>query len=143
MAIKTASLLVSLISIGLLSGCTTPGRNMLPHGDMTMAQIYRVQAQQGSYGGGQYKENANYMNQYSEAANYQVKVRPNEHKLRSVRASNTSVNSEFKVLPNPNIPVYVFPHMAHYNGSTAPVPGYGTSFFMYEKNHYAMPGEDY
>lgn len=116
---------------------------MLPHGDMTMAQIYRVQTQQGNTGGGEFSENANYMNQYSRAENYQIKSEPKENKLSSVRASHVPVNDEFKILPNPNIPVYVFPHMAHYDGSTAPVPGYGTSFFMYEKNHYAMPGEDY
>ena len=41
--IKISTLLINLTSIVSLSGCTTPGKNTLPHGGMTMAQIYRMQ----------------------------------------------------------------------------------------------------
>jgi conjugative transfer region lipoprotein (TIGR03751 family) len=53
------------------------------------------------------------------------------------------VQQVFKMLPNPTIAVYVFPHMTQFNNTDVPVPGYTTAFFLYEKNHYAMPGEVY
>ena len=44
----------------------------------------------------------------------------------------------FPLLPNPKIVLFVFPHIAE----EVPVPGYSTSFSLYEKDHYALPAED-
>ena len=147
-AIKISSLLISLTSIVLLSGCTTPGKNMLPHGDMTMAQIYRVQTglagPSDTQGNG---DNTSSNNQF-DVSRYQGRtthVIPVSGKSTDDAPNpiNSQINSEFKVLPNPNIAAYIFPHMSHYSGTNVPVPGYTTTFFLYEKNHYAMPGEEY
>ena len=43
----------------------------------------------------------------------------------------------FPLLPNPKIVLFVFPHIAE----GVPVPGYATSFSLYEKDHYALPAE--
>lgn len=48
------------------------------------------------------------------------------------------LNGHFKFLPNPTLTMYVFQHLTP-NG--APVPGYPTQLKMYEKHHYALPGE--
>jgi conjugative transfer region lipoprotein (TIGR03751 family) len=45
----------------------------------------------------------------------------------------------FPRLPNPTLVMYVFPHLA--GESQAPVPGYTTTFPMYEQVEYALPGE--
>ncbi len=45
----------------------------------------------------------------------------------------------FPRLPNPDIVVYVTPHLATHN--RVPVPGYTTAFPLYDQVHYAMPGE--
>ncbi len=45
----------------------------------------------------------------------------------------------FPRLPNPTLVMYVFPHLAGEEG--VPVPGYATSFPMYERVEYALPGE--
>ena len=140
-AIKTSSLLISLISM-LCSGCTTPGKNRLPHGDMTMAQIYRVQT--GLAVPSDMQSNGATSSNQFDASSYQGRpshVIPVNDQYMSV--AQNQINSEFKVLPNPNIAVYIFPHMVHYSGTNVPIPGYTTMFFLYEKNHYAMPGEKY
>lgn len=48
------------------------------------------------------------------------------------------MQQRFARLPNPDLVMYVFPHMAR---GRYPVPGYLTVFPMYETIEYAMPGE--
>lgn len=45
----------------------------------------------------------------------------------------------FPMLPNPQIVVYVYPHMA--TSTRAPVPGYTTAISLYERDEYALPNE--
>ena len=53
------------------------------------------------------------------------------------RTANNELEVLFPLLPNPKIVLYVFPHIAE----GVPVPGYATSFSLYEKDHYALPME--
>jgi len=55
------------------------------------------------------------------------------------RTSETEINNQFPTLPNPKLSMYIFPHLA--GPSNHPVPGYSTSFSLYEKTQYALPGE--
>ena len=48
------------------------------------------------------------------------------------------VNTRFPRLPNPDLAIYVFPHLS---GQGSPVPGYTTVTPMYETVEYALPGE--
>ena len=45
----------------------------------------------------------------------------------------------FKRVPNPDVIVYVVPHLA--TSSEVPIPGYVTTFPMFNKVNYALPGE--
>ncbi len=54
------------------------------------------------------------------------------------RTQQNELKGLFPRLPNPDILMYVYPHLSS-EGAT--VPGYSSSFSMYEKNHYALPGE--
>ncbi len=45
----------------------------------------------------------------------------------------------FQRLPNPDLVMYVFPHLAGPEGM--PIPGYTTTFPFYDQVHYALPGE--
>ena len=45
----------------------------------------------------------------------------------------------FPRLPNPSLVMYVFPHLA--GAERTPVPGYATTFPLYERVEYALPGE--
>ena len=55
------------------------------------------------------------------------------------RSAHTELATVFPRLPNPTLVLYVFPHLAGPEG--LPVPGYATTFTLYERVHYALPGE--
>ena len=44
----------------------------------------------------------------------------------------------FPRLPNPTIVMYVFPHLSL---EDTPIPGYSTMFQLYDRDHFALPGE--
>ena len=54
------------------------------------------------------------------------------------READSEIQAIFPRLPNPSLVMYVFPHLS---GKGHPVPGYATSFPMYETVEYALPGE--
>ncbi len=54
------------------------------------------------------------------------------------RTSGNEIDQLFPVLPNPQIVMYVYPHLTE---KGRPVPGYATAFRLYDKDEYAMPGE--
>ncbi len=54
------------------------------------------------------------------------------------RNVNSELTLHFPRLPNPTIVLYVFPHLSL---EGTPVPGYSTTFPMYETVEYALPGE--
>lgn len=54
------------------------------------------------------------------------------------REAHTEIEALFPVLPNPQLLLYVYPHLGE-DGS--PVPGYATAFPLYERVEYALPGE--
>lgn len=56
-----------------------------------------------------------------------------------VRDAFNELNVHFPRLPNPALVMYVFPHLA--GRERVPVPGYATTFPLYERVEYALPGE--
>ncbi|MGH8566577.1 MAG: TIGR03751 family conjugal transfer lipoprotein [Gammaproteobacteria bacterium] len=54
------------------------------------------------------------------------------------REAHTEIEALFPVLPNPELLLYVYPHLGE---DGAPVPGYATAFPLYERVEYALPGE--
>jgi conjugative transfer region lipoprotein (TIGR03751 family) len=55
------------------------------------------------------------------------------------RTARNEIYSQFKRLPNPDLVMYVYPHLA--GTDPAPVPGYTIVFPFYQRVQYAMPGE--
>ena len=54
------------------------------------------------------------------------------------RDQESEITQLFPRLPNPDMVIYIYPHLA--DGNT-PVPGYSTVFPFYKETQYAMPGE--
>ena len=54
------------------------------------------------------------------------------------RAAN-EIRNLFPRLPNPDLVLYVYPHLS--GTEQAPVPGYSTVFPFYQRVQYALPGE--
>ena len=55
------------------------------------------------------------------------------------RAAADELKFLFPRLPNPDIYIYVLPHLA--TDAAVPVPGYTTAVPLYERVEYALPGE--
>jgi len=53
--------------------------------------------------------------------------------------AHSDLKASFKRLPNPDLVMYVYPHLSA--GAGYPVPGYSTVLPMYDHVEYALPGE--
>lgn len=122
-----------LVIAMLGAGCSTSKDELLPHGDSTMMDVW----DQGSNGSG----NSTNSRQLLDAR--QDLRRPLEaggdDNARFSRTAQNEIYSQFKRLPNPDLVMYVFPHLA--GSDPAPIPGYTTVFPLYQRVQYAMPGE--
>ena len=117
-----------------LTACSTSQDELLPPGDLSMQEIW-------SQGGGDATSSV------MEARNALQFVRPinsafangaeNQHYTRT--AANEATNL-FPRLPNPDLVMYVFPHLTD-TLEPVPVPGYTTVFPFYGRVQYAQPGE--
>ncbi len=55
------------------------------------------------------------------------------------RDASNELEGLFKTLPNPTLFMYTRPHLVGRDG--IPVPGYTTQFKMFNRDHFALPGE--
>jgi conjugative transfer region lipoprotein (TIGR03751 family) len=126
---STLTVATSLISALLLGGCTTTKETVLPQDGKPMKQIYEEHFERIG-------------EQSADHARAQLGRAPgaSEEDLRGyVRDAQTEIRAMFARLPNPTLVMFVFPHLA--GAEAVPVPGYATSFPMYERVEYALPGE--
>ena len=56
--------------------------------------------------------------------------------FRQKRIRKNIVSSEFHKIPNPELQMYIYPHLA--GRDQIPVPGYTTVFNVYERDHYEI-----
>lgn len=127
---KLVSILLLLTSC-VLTGCFTPKDKMLPAGNSSMLDIWH-QGASTNYatreGRTTLRRNLNDSEQTTskQAAESYSRTQENE------------IQQTFPRLPNPDMVMYVYPHLA--DGNT-PVPGYSTVFPFYSQIQYALPGE--
>lgn len=117
---------INFLVLSLLTGCTTAG-NAIPKGGPTMAQVYEEAMQ---------KSNGGTIEQVREKINNPISVECNNHQSDFTRTSENEINNLFPTLANPQIVMYVYPHVTGIDET--PVPGYGTVFPLYDKVHYSM-----
>ncbi len=137
--IKVATLTAAAL---VLSGCSTSKEKLLPHGDHTMMDIWQQNAGDGSGGatgraaGRQLLDARQSLRRPLTEAD--IQAAPAEQ-MRYTRTARNEVHRQFQRLPNPDLVMYVFPHLA--DSDPVPVPGYTTVFPLYQRIQYAMPGE--
>jgi len=121
MQIKYQTWLMPLaLSISTLTGCSDP--LVIPESGMNTLDVYE---------------------QHVGSSNNAVKMfRELKNDRRDLygytREASNEIEGLFPRLPNPEIVMYVYPHMTT---KMRPIPGYATQFSMYEKDEYALPGE--
>ncbi|RCV86914.1 TIGR03751 family conjugal transfer lipoprotein [Billgrantia montanilacus] len=62
-----------------------------------------------------------------------------DERIAYTRNAANEIYSQFTRLDNPDLVMYVFPHLA--GADPVPIPGYSTVFSLYSRPQYAMPGE--
>lgn len=60
--------------------------------------------------------------------------------LPYTREVHTELSQLFPRLSNPDLVIYVYPHLV--TRTRAPIPGYSTAIPLYERVEYRLPGED-
>ena len=125
--------------LALLCGCATTKERVLPHGDATMLDIWDQQTG-GAAGAAQATRQlmdarAVLRRPLTLAAEATA---PGEN-ASYTRTAENEIHQLFRRLPNPDLVMYVFPHLV--GTHPTPVPGYSTVFPFYERVQYAMPGE--
>ena len=120
------ALAFTAVLAALLGGCTAmaPRESPLPHGGPTMTEIYRKHMAAEGTGGPRER--------------LPLRAPDEDAELAQRHALSQALNNRFERLPNPDLTMHVFPHLAQ---GRYPVPGYDTVFPMYETVHYALPGE--
>lgn len=113
--------LISIGLIGFLSACSsTP--NLIPNTGPDTLDVYEGHI---SSSGKQPRMYRQILDDRRDLAAY-------------TRDVSNEINLKFPKLPNPELVMYVFPHFTPKN---RPIPGYSTSFLMFEADQYALPGE--
>ncbi|HGW4265475.1 MULTISPECIES: TIGR03751 family conjugal transfer lipoprotein [Stutzerimonas] len=119
-----------------LQGCTTTKDEMLPHGEETMMDVW-LQSTGGGAGGIGERKLLDARQDLRRTISTSDSVQ--EENARYTRTAQNEIYSQFKRLPNPDLVMYVYPHLA--GTDPAPIPGYSTVFPLYQRVQYAMPGE--
>jgi conjugative transfer region lipoprotein (TIGR03751 family) len=113
----------------LLPGCASHIDNVVPQDLPTMKHIYDEKAGNGGAAVLRQRE-------------ADIRARPintDEDYLSDLPPRAAQIKHLFPALPNPELYMYVKPHVVGSSG--AAVPAYMTRFTLYERTHYALPNE--
>lgn len=138
---NSAKGLALTVAIAVLSGCATSKEELLTHGDRTMMDIWQQEAGDGGGGAGQVARRQLLDARQSlrrPLLEADVQAAPAEQ-MRYTRTARNEIHRQFQRLPNPDLVMYVYPHLA--GTDPVPVPGYTTVFPLHQRIQYAMPGE--
>ncbi len=132
-----------ILSIAMLlmltTGCSTFSKKpAIPEEGLTMPELYHKSINEQYAAVGSSQENQDIITALKRDDG---SMRPSY--VGYTREANNEINSLFKPLPNPSVPIYIYPHLTHLGDDTIPVPGYTSTFFLYKQNRYATIAENY
>ncbi len=131
--LKTISAIVSislLLPVLLLGGCAGTKEAVLPQDGPPMQAIYDAHL----------RDMGARDPTFVRAALSSRPIANGEQDLHGyTREASNELDITFARLPNPTLVLYVYPHLA--GAQRTPVPGYTTTFPLYERVEYALPGE--
>ncbi len=128
------ALILSLMSI-VLTACSTSQEDLLPVGDQTMADIWQ--------GGGSVSQPVRPETRLAIQSTRSIESDDYANHIGNPAYTRTAANEAtnlFPRLPNPDLVMYVFPHLTD-TTEPVPVPGYTTVFPFFGRVQYAQPGE--
>jgi len=134
--LKRAGCTVIMLAMLVLAGCATSKDELLTHDGQTMHDIWSREAGNGGRAARELLDARQSLRR--PLTTEDVQAAPREQ-VRYTRTAHNEILSQFKRLPNPDLVMYVFPHLA--GTDPVPVPGYSTVFPLYQRVQYALPGE--
>lgn len=132
--ILNRKMLVTLCLGILLVGCATSKEEILPSGEQTMLELWNGADDEG----GASRQSAAARDMLRRPLTDGEREKENQDDRSYSRTQESEISQQFSRLPNPDMVMYLYPHLA--SGNT-PVPGYSTVFSFYSQTQYAMPGE--
>lgn len=137
--ISTSAIGVVLLVVATLGGCATSKEALLTHDNATMLDIWNQHT-----GGQPGAARANRELLDARQTLRRPLIETDDTTALSInagytRTARTEIHRQFPRLPNPDLVMYVFPHLA--GSEQVPVPGYSTVFPFYRRVEYALPGE--
>lgn len=135
--ISTNVTCVALLATVALSGCATSKDTLLTHDSATMLDIWNQHTS--SQPGAANRE----LLDARQALRRPLIEGDRSAALATIvahtRTARTEIHRQFPRLPNPDLVIYIFPHLA--GSEQVPVPGYSTVFPLHSRVEYALPGE--
>lgn len=152
--------LISISLLALMSGCANQD-NMMPQNGDDMISIYRnaIHENGGNSAPSAYADEAQALcaelvddedipkclkqaHRVLERSRLSISANPNGEVMEYSpysRDTKNEIEQLFPRMPNPDLVVYVYPHLA--TKSRAPVPGYSSVIPLFERVEYRLPGE--
>lgn len=125
-------LLLLLCLSALLAGCSTTKDELLPAGDSTMLELWQNKGSSGLTATEARSTLRRALTREDSAARQALEE-------NYTRTAENEIQQVFPRLPNPDMVIYIYPHMS--GNVPAPVPGYSSVFPFYSRVQYALPGE--
>lgn len=125
-----------VLAILFLASCATSKDELLTHDDQTMHDIWNRETGNGSHAAREFLDARQSLRRPLFAED---PLAASREQARYTRTAHNEILSQFQRLPNPDLVMYVFPHLA--GTDPVPVPGYSTVFPLYQRVQYALPGE--
>lgn len=116
----------------LLTGCSTTKDEMLPPGDSTMLELWQNKGSSARTTTEARSTLRRGLTDDDSAARQAIEE-------SYTRTAENEIQQVFPRLPNPDMVIYIYPHMA--GNAPAPVLGYSSVFPFYSRVQYALPGE--
>lgn len=147
---RSAAMFVALSVVTALAGCATNKDALLEHDGQTMLEIWR----QETGGSGDSRASRELLDARQALRRPLTAREPRSERepltapdvisapraeASYTRTAQNEIERQFHRLPNPDLVMYVFPHLA--GTDPVPVPGYSTVFPLYQRVQYALPGE--
>ncbi|MQT88073.1 TIGR03751 family conjugal transfer lipoprotein [Pseudomonas nabeulensis] len=126
-------------AVATMSGCATSKEELMPHGDRTMQDIWYQADGEGGSGQVARRQLLDARQSLRRPLTDADVQTASVEQMHYTRTAANEIHRQFHRLPNPDLQMYVFPHLA--GTDPVPVPGYTTVFPLYQRVQYAMPGE--
>jgi conjugative transfer region lipoprotein (TIGR03751 family) len=136
---RLAIVLATLSTVVALAGCATSKDALLTHGGHTMLEIWSQETGGPAGGGRASREQLDARQALRRPLTETDVLAMPRIEAAYTRTARNEIERQFHRLPNPDLVMYVFPHLA--GTDPVPVPGYSTVFPLYQRVQYALPGE--